>query len=220
MTVHCSCTAEHRPQSIVITGGPGAGKTALLEFLRQSLCDHVHILPESAGIVFGGGFPRDGGIGVKRAGQRAIFHVQLELEAAARADGARILLCDRGIVDGSAYWPEPGTLWEEVGVTREQALARYDAVIHLRVPAAGAGYTNGNPLRVESAADALRIDERIGEAWQGHPHLHVVEATADFPDKVRRSLEFLRADLPECCRAPAAGVSRGSGPASVARPRS
>ena len=57
MTVHCPCTKVHTPRRVVVTGGPGAGKTALLELIRQALCQHVRILPESAGVVFGGGFP-------------------------------------------------------------------------------------------------------------------------------------------------------------------
>lgn len=55
----CACTARHNRLRVVLTGGPGAGKTAVLELIRQSLCTHVKILPEAAGIVFGGGFPRD-----------------------------------------------------------------------------------------------------------------------------------------------------------------
>jgi predicted ATPase len=211
MSVHCDCREEHPLRKVVLTGGPGAGKTAVLEFLRQALCEHVRILPESAGIVFGGGFPRNGSDEVRRAGQRAIFHVQRELEAAAVADGARILLCDRGVVDGSAYWPAPGTLWEGVGVARDEALRGYYAVIHLRVPAEGKGYTNGNPLRVESAADAQRIDALIHEAWRGHPHLHEVPATAEFMDKVRHTLQFLRDDLPACCRVHAERALRSAG---------
>jgi broad-specificity NMP kinase len=38
---------------MVLTGGPGAGKTAVLELLRHSLCDDVAILSEAAGIIFG-----------------------------------------------------------------------------------------------------------------------------------------------------------------------
>jgi predicted ATPase len=202
MPVHCECKEAHARRAIVLTGGPGAGKTAVLEFLKQSLCQHVRILPESAGIVFGGGFPRGGADGVMRAGQRAIFHVQYELERAVEADGGGILLCDRGVVDGSAYWPGPGTLWADVGMTRDEALKRYYSVIHLRVPDKDHGYHNGNPLRVETAADARRIDDLIGAAWQGHPHLHVVEPQAEFMTKVRRTLEFLQDDLPDCaCRA-------------------
>jgi hypothetical protein len=30
----------------------------VLEMVRTSLCQHVHVLPEAASIVFGGGFPR------------------------------------------------------------------------------------------------------------------------------------------------------------------
>jgi predicted ATPase len=184
----------------VLTGGPGAGKTAVLELLRHSLCEHVRILPEAAGIVFGGGFPRDGNDGVRRAGQRAIYNVQLELEAAADADDAGIILCDRGAVDGAAYWPGPGDLWNAIGATRAQSLARYDAVIHLRVPDDQHGYGHQNPLRVESAIHARRIDERILHEWNGHPRRYVIEASDSFIDKARRCLEILRAELPECCR--------------------
>ena len=103
----CDCTGPHVKRRVVLTGGPGAGKTAILELVRQSFCEHVKILPESAGIVFGGGFPRDGRLEFRRAAQRAIFYVQRELEEAADADNPALVLCDRGTVDGGAYWPGP-----------------------------------------------------------------------------------------------------------------
>lgn len=90
----CPCTARHQTCRIVLTGGPGAGKTATLELIRQSFCEHVQILPESASVVFGGGFPRRDTGESRKAAQRAIFYVQRELEAAAIADNAAILLCD------------------------------------------------------------------------------------------------------------------------------
>src|SRR5690349_6881977 len=107
--VPCDCQERHLTRRIVLTGGPGAGKTATLELIRRaSFCDHVQILPEAAGIVFGGGFPRATQIGARKAAQRAIFHVQRELEeAAAAVDNAAIILCDRGTIDGAAYWPGP-----------------------------------------------------------------------------------------------------------------
>lgn len=61
MTSTCACTELHPPRRIVLTGGPGAGKTAVLEMMRKTLCEHVVVVPESAGIVFGGGFPRGDG---------------------------------------------------------------------------------------------------------------------------------------------------------------
>jgi hypothetical protein len=58
---------------VVITGGPGAGKTAVLELVARSFCPHVAILPEAATIVFGGGFPRHTTTVGLMAAQRAIY---------------------------------------------------------------------------------------------------------------------------------------------------
>jgi predicted ATPase len=196
----CECREQHVRRRIVLTGGPGAGKTAVLELIRHSLCSHVEVLPEAAGIVFGGGFPRRPALGARQAAQRAIYHVQRELEAAADANGSAIVLCDRGTLDGVAYWPGPGDFCDAVGTTRSEIFARYDAVIHLRVPDAQHGYDHQNPLRVESADEARAIDQRILEAWSGHPHLHVIDPSHDFMEKARRAIELLRADLPDCCR--------------------
>lgn len=196
----CECREKHLRRLIVLTGGPGAGKTAVLELLRHSLCDHVVVLPEAAGIVFGGGFPRHSSPGSRRAAQRAIYHVQTELEAEAAADGHAIILCDRGAIDGYAYWPGPGDFWGSVGTSREETLKRYDAVIHLRVPKADGGYGHQNPLRVESAAEARQIDDRILEAWDGHPRRYVIDASGNFMEKATRALAILRNQLPGCCR--------------------
>ena len=53
----CECSDVHKRRRVVLTGGPGAGKTALLELIRQSFCSHVKVLPEAASVVFGGGKP-------------------------------------------------------------------------------------------------------------------------------------------------------------------
>lgn len=196
----CPCKESHERRRVVLTGGPGGGKTALLELIRHSFCEHVQILPETAGILFGGGFPRGGSLEVRRAAQRAIFFTQRELETAADASNAAIVLCDRGTVDGVAYWPGPDDFWSEVGTTLEKQLQRYDAVIHLRIPRPESGYSHDNPLRIESAAEAAAIDERILRAWEGHPRRFLVEATTDFLAKAARALAILQEEMPECCR--------------------
>lgn len=199
--VFCDCTEKHVPRRIVLTGGPGAGKTATLELIRRaSFCDHVQILPEAAGIVFGGGFPRRHDIGARMAAQRAIFHVQRELEACVAEDNAAIILCDRGTVDGAAYWPGPDDYFDGVGTTLEDELERYDAVIHLRTPALENGYNHQNPLRTESVREAADVDLGILRAWKTHPRRFTVDASPNFLNKAARVLEILRAELPECCR--------------------
>ena len=195
----CSCGAHPPAKRIVLTGGPGAGKTAVLELMRHAFCRHVRFLPESAGIVFGGGFPRETSDVGRRAAQRAIFHVQHELEAVADADGAAIVVCDRGTLDGIAYWPGPGDLCEEAGTTTERELARYATVIHLRTPSQSDGYDHSNPLRIETAAEAGTIDARIEAVWAAHPDRFIVPATHDFLSKAARALEIMRRSAPACC---------------------
>jgi predicted ATPase len=199
----CSCPhATHPPRFIVLTGGPGAGKTAALEVIRRDFCRHVVVLPEAAGIVFGGGFPRRATLPARRAAQRAIFHVQRELEAmAVEEQRAALVLCDRGSLDGLAYWPgPPGDFAASLGIRREAELARYAAVLHLRTPAADGGYNRDNPIRLETAAEAAAIDERILEVWADHPRRTVVASTPEFLDKLRQVVALVAAEVPACCR--------------------
>ena len=199
--VPCECAEAHERRRVVLTGGPGAGKTAVLELIRQSFCEHVKVLPEAAGVIFGGGFPREDDPECKRAAQRAIFYVQRELENAGDSHNPTIVLCDRGTLDGLAYWP--GAMDEflaSVGTTLPEQLARYHAVIHLRTPAEDRGYNKQNPLRTESAAVAAEVDRRILQAWQSHPKRFVVESTSEFLDKAAQTLEILRGEMPDCCK--------------------
>ena len=198
----CGCTTRHQRKRIVLTGGPGAGKTAVLELVRQQFCAHVQVLPEAAGIVFGGGFPRTGSLEWRRSAQRAIFFVQRELESTGDADNAAIVLCDRGTIDGAAYWPGPDSFWDSVGTTLERELSRYDAVIHLRTPSIDGGYNTVNPLRTESAPAAAEIDATLLKIWEGHPRRFIVPPSPDFLEKAARTVEILRAEIPECCKTP------------------
>lgn len=196
----CVCRAGHARRRVVLTGGPGAGKTAVLDLVRQYFCEHVVVLPESAGVVYGGGFPRDDEPEIRRASQRAIFHVQRELECVGDVGTRAVVLCDRGTVDGGAYWPGPGGLWAAVGTTLEAELRRYDTVIHLRTPRPESGYHRENPLRIETAREAHVIDDHIARLWRGHPRVFTVAATPHFLVKAARALAILRDEVPPCCR--------------------
>jgi predicted ATPase len=194
--VSCDCDAVHARRRFVLTGGPGAGKTAVLELIRQSFCRHVVVLPEAAGIVFG-----EQDEACTRAAQRAIFYVQRELEHVGDSHNPAIVLCDRGTLDGLAYWPgAPDEFWSSLATTRREQFARYDTVIHLRTPGSEHGYNHRNPLRTESAAAAAEIDGRILQVWAEHPRRFVIESSATFLDKAARALGILLAEVPPCCR--------------------
>lgn len=200
-TCRCKMTA-HPCKLIVITGGPGAGKTAALEIAKQYFCQHVSILPEAASILYGSGaFRRDTEVS-RQAGQRAIYHIQSELERVTLEEGHSALgLCDRGTLDGLAYWTDDETeYWSQLGTSREEELSKYAAVIHMKTPGFENGYNHQNPIRIESAIEAMKIDQKIAKAWQGHPRVFTIESCPVFTDKVTRVLIEIERFLPDCCR--------------------
>lgn len=187
---------------IVITGGPGAGKTALLELFRKILCEHVAILPEAASILFGGGFWRLESPSAKMAAQRSIYHIQNELQTLVINEKKwNLALCDRGTLDGMAYWPGDASEYcVELNTNVEKEYSKYRAVIHLASPSKENGYNQENPIRIESALEASKIDQKIHEVWKSHPNYNYVESTNNFVDKVHRAAALLQIFLPECCK--------------------
>lgn len=183
---------------VVLTGGPGAGKTAVLELARRHMSHHLDVLQESASILFGGGFPREPQPFARACAQRAIYHIQDELECIAlAAPSEKMILCDRGTIDGLAYWPgAPEQFFSDVRSSLEAELARYDAVIHLRTPTKMNGYRKV-ALRIEDVLEAGAIDERLLDVWVKHPRRYVIESTVDFFEKARRAIAILHQLLPE-----------------------
>lgn len=177
---------------IVLTGGPGGGKTTAADLYRREIGDQVVVVPEAATLLYTGGFPRMGDFGVRQATQRAIYHVQTNLEDAQAAHyQSRVLLCDRGTVDGAVYWPaQPMDFFRELGTTLEAELRRYDAVIFFETAAVGGiSIEGGNPMRIESIQEALKLDMSLRELWSQHPHFIFVPHEASFIRKVNRGLE-------------------------------
>lgn len=185
------------PFRIVLTGGPGGGKTTAADLLRREIGDRIVVVPEAATMLFAGGFPRSDEPDARRAVQRAIYEVQRNIEdvQAARFP-KRVLLCDRGTVDGAAYWPDdadPG-FFEAVGTTIDAELARYDAVLFFETAAVGGqSIEGGNPTRVEDQAYAIVLDGRLRELWGRHPHFLFVPHSDSFLGKLSLALGMLQA---------------------------
>lgn len=190
--------ARHKdPFRIVLTGGPGGGKTTAADLLRREIGERVVVVPEAATMLFGGGFPRSDQPDARRAVQRAIYEVQRNIEdvQAARYP-KRVLLCDRGTVDGAAYWPDDGSpgFFEAVGTTIDAELARYDAVLFFETAAVGGqSIEGGNPTRVEDEAYAIVLDGRLRELWSRHPRFLFVPHSDSFLGKLSLALGMLQA---------------------------
>lgn len=179
---------------LVLTGGPGGGKTTAADLFRRELGERVIVVPESATILFAGGFPRSHEDKAQHAVQTAIFHVQRNLEDVQSAlFPDRVLLCDRGTIDGAAYWPAAqGDFFEAMGTTFETELARYDAVVFFETAAvAGKSIEGGNPVRNESLSEAVSLDRRLRALWSQHPRFLLVPHTPSFLQKITAGLGLL-----------------------------
>jgi predicted ATPase len=197
----CQCGSTHQEaKRVVITGGPGAGKTAVVDELRKTLCDHVLVLPEAASILFSRGFPLSSSASGIKLIQRSLFRIQDDLERSAITDGSvGLVLCNRGVLDGLAYWPEPeSSFFAEMRITREEAFKRYDLVIHLRPPKTEHGHPN--PGRLEYLDSPQTLDLRIAETWSGHRNRAFVDDASDFQETVQQTVGLLQEVLPPCCQ--------------------
>ena len=198
---------------VVLTGGPGAGKSSSLSYLSQKLRDRglrVLVAPELASQLILGGLDdlpslRTTDPAVYQQVQRQMIAMQQLTHRAYRAIAESfsgqptVILYDRAEMDISAY-TDPHR-WQALLDEQHLSLAEirdcYDAVIHLVSAADGAEEhyaPKGNPARIESDLDAARAaDKRTLKAWTGHPHLRIIDNSTSFDEKLARVLaEILR----------------------------
>lgn len=176
---------------IVLTGGPSAGKTSVLDFITRTEAERVIAVPEAATILYGGGFPRSKSPDIRRCQQRAIYYVQRELEniASVEADG-RAILCDRGSLDGIAYSPASADEFlRSLSTTMEIELKRYDWVLHLDT--ADVESYQLSQMRIEDTSEALTLNRKIKDAWKLHPQRIIVGSSEDFLTKVQKTHDLV-----------------------------
>jgi predicted ATPase len=179
---------EEGMKKVNLTGGPHSGKTTTMLALREEFGDQITLVPEVATILLEGGFPVPGkdldwSEEWQAAFQAAILPLQRSIEEAcalvARKNGSRLLVCDRGLLDGAAY--TPGGVAEfcrRYGVEAGEALARYEAVIHLESLATAdpAKYGKaGNDSRFEPLERAQALEAATRESWADHPHHAILD---------------------------------------------
>lgn len=177
-------------RKLVITGGPSAGKTNITRLLASEFPDRLVLVPESATAVYEREnthwtlLDTDGRRGI----QRRMYHYQLQNEELlAAANPGRILLLDRGTVDGATYWPDgPEAFFKDRNTSLEAELARYDVVVWLETVAVTGEYRReaDNEKRFESAEEAIRKGLELLDVWGQHPRFHIVPADKDWERKV------------------------------------
>lgn len=192
--------------TMVLTGGPCAGKTTSLCYLQEKLRDfgfYVIIMPEIPTLLLNSGFtPKENIMPLEEFQElilRTMLFLRKEFVSKARKikNKKSVLICDRGIMDIKPYMPNImfEKLFEQEGLTipvvRDEL---YDAVFHLRTAALGAEefYTlDTNPKRFETLEEAREMDEKTLQSWVGHPHLKIIDNSTDFEGKLKRLLQGL-----------------------------
>lgn len=172
---------------IVLTGGPGGGKTTALDLIRREFLGKIATVPEAATMIFSGGIERSSNDQILKTQQIAIFNLQKHLEDIQRAMFKHsIILCDRGSLDGLAYWPESdNSFFQSMHTSLEEELLRYDAVIFFESAAkSGESIKSNNPIRNESEQSAIDLDNKLQAIWSKHPNFNLIHSSASFINKV------------------------------------
>jgi predicted ATPase len=172
---------------IVLTGGPGGGKTTALDLIRREFQGKIATVPEAATMIFSGGIARSTEDDILKAQQIAIFNLQKHLEDIQRAMFKHsIILCDRGSLDGLAYWPgSHEDFCQKMNTRVEDELARYDAVIFFETAAkSGESIKSNNPIRNESEKAAIALDDKLQTIWSKHPNFNLIHSSESFINKV------------------------------------
>ncbi len=185
---------------IVLTGGPGAGKTVVAARLAAEQPERFALVPEAATQVYTQLQTRWDRLDPagRHDVQRRIYQFQREQEdRAEREHPTKTLLLDRGTIDGAAYWPEGSeAYWRDLGTTHAVELARYDGVIVLETCATLGLYDgdSSNACRFEDPQAAIASGALLQRLWSGHPRVRHVGAFTRMNDKIdaaRQALEQL-----------------------------
>lgn len=194
---------------IVITGGPCAGKTTGMNKIESAFTKRgykVVFIPETATDLINSGvqpwsFTRD-------EFQVALTKYQLIKEklyeeTAKKSNFDKILLvCDRGVIDGKAFTkPELyKKIIQDTGFSEIELRDSYDAVFHMLTAAKGAEefYTlENNAARTETAEQAREADDKLIQAWAGHPHFRIIDNSTGFEEKMNRLIAEIALSLGE-----------------------
>lgn len=182
-------------KKIVITGGPGGGKTTALDLFRREFRHDVYIVPEAATILFQNGLERSQDLEDLKRTQLSIYQLQICLESIYQSNKKNFCqICDRGTLDSLAYWPgSESSFLEAAETTIEKEFKRYDAVIFFETGATGGSdIKSNNPQRTENTQEAITLDKNPQEVWSRHQNYHFISSNSSFIDKVIEGLHKIR----------------------------
>lgn len=203
-------TKDKKIVKIVITGGPCAGKTTAMSWIQnefQKMDYDVIFIGEVATELLTSGVNLQNSIS-NCDFEINILNLQIEKEKiyeqiAKRLKSNKVLIvCDRGTIDCKAFMTklEFNKALKNIKSNEIELRDNYDAVFHLVTAAKGAKkyYTlENNKARTESIEEAIVKDNKLIEAWTGHPHFRIIDNSTDFENKMKRLIKEIALFLGE-----------------------
>lgn len=199
-------------KKIVLTGGPGSGKTTVLDELVNNYKNKgykVIVVPETATeIITSGISPVDGTVSMLDF-QELVLLSQLSKEKIVNRtllftqEENIIIFYDRGTLDGLAYVNEDG--FEKVlqglkfdGINSNvlKLLSAYDLVIDL-VGSKDFYTRENNKARSEDPDKAMEVGKSTLKAWLGHNKLKIVLPKEKVEDKTNEVIRIIDESLKE-----------------------
>lgn len=197
---------NNEPVELVLTGGPCGGKTSFQAYAQEKLADHgftPFFPPEVATMLINGG--KLNMARIAKYEPELMFELEKQFllmqgslrqrfrDLASKFENP-VIIWDRAEMDVAAYMsPEEfRACTEELNINTHSIRDSYHGVIHLVTAARGAAqfYTlENNPARSETPYQACQLDQRIQQAWLGHPHLRIIDNSSDFDLKMKRALK-------------------------------
>ena len=191
---------------IVITGGPCAGKTKSIDFLKQHFENqgrNVFIIPETSTEIMRIGFKWWNKSVPVNVYQNLIFKYQLEKENIvldtiinSSIDNV-VVLFDRGLLDGKAYmdYEDYNKMIKEYNLSYNDLYNRYDIVIYLQSVAIKYPelFSNeNNELRKSNLLQAINFDNQVKNIWQYHKNFIEIESCISYENKKNIILEKIK----------------------------
>lgn len=210
--VPMSADVTRRIPVLCATGGGCSGKTKIIEFLQELYGDLIYVIPEAATWLIERGVRPPGGehatvdevLPFQRLVYAKIQWQEQQAFARARAQGAKLIIADRGRLDGAAFIASEDRLnifAKEVsrgGISAD--LFVYDTVIHLgsavRISAElyeELDAADTDTERFEGPEQALIRCQDIGEVWRGHVNYKYIPPCPDGPDGIQPKIDAFHA---------------------------
>ena len=192
-------------KKIVLTGGPGAGKSTIISYLKEELEKKgykVITVSETATDLHNYKIYFEPGKTSVSRFQNLVLQVQYSKEASINNyvtgdenEDNIIVIYDRGIFDNRAYLDSDDAfrnLLKVNNLSSIELLDNYDLVIDMvSASVLNENIYENNEVRKESKEEAKNLDKKTSEAWLLHHNFNMVMPTVNVLDKNKKVLKII-----------------------------